>query len=69
MTDEQVCKIAIKVIIRYLTSSENTESIKEAFLVRDDYNIALEHIAILLEIFEKAKNFLENESKKSEIEK
>lgn len=68
MTDEQACKIAIKVIIRYLTSSENTESIKEAFLVRDDYNIALEHIDILLEIFEKAKNFLENELEKSEIE-
>ena len=67
MTDEQAYKIAIKVIIRYLTSSENTESIKEAFLVRDDYNIALEHIDILLEIFEKAKNFIENDTEMSRI--
>lgn len=67
MTDEQAYKIAIKVIIRYLTSSENTESIREAFLVRDDYNIALEHIDILLEIFEKAKNFIENDTEMSRI--
>lgn len=67
MTDEQAYKIAIKVIIRYLTSSENTESIREAFLVKDDYNIALEHIDILLEIFEKAKNFIENDTEMSRM--
>lgn len=67
MTDEQAYKIAIKVIICYLTSSENTESIREAFLVKDDYNIALEHIDILLEIFEKAKNFIENDTEMSRI--
>lgn len=67
MTDEQAYKIAIKVIIRYLTSSENTESIREAFLVKDDYNIALEHIDILLDILGKAKNFIENDTEMSEI--
>lgn len=67
MTDEQAYKIAIKVIIRYLTSSENTESIREAFLVKDDYNIALEHIDILLEIFEKAKKFIENDTEMSRM--
>ena len=67
MTDEQAYKIAIKVIIRYLTSSENTESIREAFLVKDDYNIALEHIEILLDILEKAKKFIENDTEMSRI--
>lgn len=69
MTDEQAYEIAKTVIQKYLISFNTIEAVQEAFAVINNPKTALTHIDILLEIFEKAKNFLENEAKKSEIEK
>lgn len=60
-----------RIIVAYLGSIDDTEAIKEAGLIgmgeHDD--ILLEHIGALINIFTRAKKFLENEAKKSEIEK
>lgn len=64
-------ELARKIIVAYLGSIDDTEAIKEAGLIgmgeHDD--ILLEHIGALINIFTRAKNFLENEAKNSEIEK
>lgn len=69
MTDEQAYEIAKTVIQKYLIRFNTIEAVQEAFAVVNNPKTALAHIDILLEIFEKAKNFIENEAKKSEIEK
>lgn len=69
MTDEQAYEIAKTVIQKYLMSLNIIEAVQEAFAVVNNPKTALTHIEILLNILEKAKKFLENESKKSEIEK
>lgn len=64
-------ELARRIIVAYLGSIDDTEAIKEAGLIgmgeHDD--ILLEHIGALINIFTRAKNFLENEAKNSEIEK
>ena len=69
MTDEQAYEIAKTVIQKYLMSFNTIEAVQEAFSVINKPKTALIHIEILLDILEKAKKFLENEAKKSEIEK
>lgn len=69
MTDEQAYEIAKAVIQKYLMSFNTIEAVQEAFSVINKPKTALIHIEILLDILEKAKNFLENDTEMSEIEK
>lgn len=68
MTDEQAYEIAKAIIQKYLISFNTIEAVQEAYAVIDNPKTALTHIDILLEIFEKAKNFIENNTEMSEIE-
>lgn len=69
MTDEQAYEMAKAIIQKHLISFNTIEAVKEAYAVIDNPKTALIHIDILLEIFEKAKNFIENNTEMSEIEK
>lgn len=59
MTDEQAYEIAKTVIQKYLISFNTIEAVQEAF---DNPKTALTHIEILLNILEKAKKFIENDT-------
>ena len=67
MTDEQAYEIAKTVIQKYLISFNTIEAVQEAFAVINNPKIALIHIEMLLDILEKAKNFIENDTEMSEI--
>lgn len=62
MTDEQAYEIAKTVIQKYLMSFNTIEAVQEAFSVINKPKAALIHIEILLNILEKAKNFIENDT-------
>lgn len=67
MTDEQAYEIAKTVIQKYLISFNTIEAVQEAFDVINNPKAALTHIEILLNILEKAKKFIENDTEMSEI--
>ena len=67
MTDEQAYEIAKTVIQKYLMSFNTIEAVQEAFAVINNSKTALTHIEILLNILEKAKNFLENDTEMSRM--
>ena len=69
MTDEQAYEIAKAVIQKYLMSFNTIEAMQETFDVINNPKTALTHIEILLDILEKAKKFIENDTEMSEIEK
>ena len=67
MTDEQAYEIAKTVIQKYLMSINTIEAVQEAFSVINKPKTALIHIEILLDILEKAKKFIENDTEMSRI--
>lgn len=68
MTDEQAYEMAKAIIQKYLISFNTIEAVQEAYAVIDNPKTALTHIEILLNILEKAKKFIENNTEMSEIE-
>lgn len=67
MTDEQAYEIAKTVIQKYLMSFNTIEAVQEAFSVINKPKTALIHIEILLDILEKAKKFIENDTEMSRM--
>lgn len=67
MTDEQAYEIAKTVIQKYLMSFNTIEAVQEAFAVVNNPKTALTHIEILLNILEKAKKFIENDTEMSRM--
>ena len=67
MTDEEAYEIAKTVIQKYLMSLNTIEAVQEAFAVVDNPKTALTHIEVLLNILEKAKKFIENDTEMSRM--